>query len=87
MKRFLANPELTWLATEREKVAHFTLKTRLQAPDLPNVVFGKPPNTTIRYFPDKLPIGFDSGGWTHIFLYLVTMQAGAALGLVSVGDA
>jgi hypothetical protein len=70
----LASPELTWLATERDKVSHFTRKTRLHADELPHLTFGMPPKTTVRYFPDKLPIGLDAGGWTHIFLYLVTRR-------------
>jgi hypothetical protein len=70
----LARPDLTWLATEREKVSHFTRKTSLQPRELPHVIFGIPPKTTIRYFPDKLPIGLDPGGWTPVFLYLVTRR-------------
>jgi hypothetical protein len=70
----LASPELTWLATEREKVAHFTRKTRLQPRELPHLTFGTLPKTTVRYFPDKLPIGLESGGWRHIFLYLATRR-------------
>ena len=30
-----------------------------------------PPEQTIRYFPDKLPIGIGADGRTHVFLYLV----------------
>lgn len=70
----LASPDLTWLATEQEKVSHFTRKTRLQARELPHLAFGTPPKTTVRYFPDKLPIGLDTGGWTPTFLYLVTRR-------------
>lgn len=70
----LASPDLTWLATEREKVNHFTRKTRLEARELPHLIFGTPPKTTVRYFPDKLPIGLDAGAWTHTFLYLVTRR-------------
>ena len=66
----LAEAELTWLATEREKVSHFTRQTRLQPQELPHLTFGKPPSTTVRYFPDKLPIGVDSGNWRHVFVYL-----------------
>jgi hypothetical protein len=70
----LASPDLTWLATEREKVSHFTRKTRLQPRELPHLIFGTPPKITIRYFPDKLPIGLDAGGWTPTFLYLLTRR-------------
>ena len=34
-----------------------------------------PPEKTIRYFPDKLPIGVTADGRTHLFLYLVNRQA------------
>jgi hypothetical protein len=37
-------------------------------------VFGKEPNTTTRFFPDKLPIGVEPAGRRHVFLYLVTSQ-------------
>ena len=70
----LAEAELTWLATEREKVSHFTRQTRLQPQELPHLTFGKPPSTTVRYFPDKLPIGVDSGNCRHVFVYLVTRR-------------
>jgi hypothetical protein len=36
----------------------------------PRLVFGKPPDVTIRYFPDKLPIGYDPERRRHMFLYL-----------------
>ena len=70
----LASPKLTWLATEEEKVSHFTRKTRLQPRELPHLTFGALPKITVRYFPDKLPIGLDEGGWTPTFLYLVTRR-------------
>ena len=68
----LAEAELRWLATEREKVSHFTRQTRLQPHEFPHLTFGTPPSTTVRYFPDKLPIGVDSATWRHVFVYLVT---------------
>ena len=70
----LADPTLMWLGTEREKRRHFIgrLGTRLEDHEYPRLVFGTPPNTTIRYFPDKLPIGVDAEGRRHVFLYLPT---------------
>ena len=70
----LADPALNWLGTEREKRRHFIqrLGTRLGEQEYPRLVFGTPPKTTIRYFPDKLPIGVDSEGRRHVFLYLPT---------------
>src|SRR5258705_6521771 len=70
----LADSELTWLGTEREKVSYFARHTRLQARELPYLTFGTPPSTTVRYFPEKLPIGVDAGHWRHVFVYLVTRR-------------
>jgi hypothetical protein len=70
----LADPTFTWLATERDKRRHFIerLGTRLDEHEYPRLVFGTPPKTTTRYFPDKLPIGVDAEGRRHVFLYLPT---------------
>lgn len=68
----LARPEVTWLGTEREKVTHFTQTTRLLPTELPSRRYGHEGASTVRYFPDKLPIGRDPDGQTHIFLYVVT---------------
>ena len=69
----LAANNITWLATEREKLAHFTLLLhgRLDRDELPHLVFGTNTRKTVRYFPDKLPIGVLSDGRTHVFTYLV----------------
>jgi hypothetical protein len=73
----LSSTDLTWLATEREKVAHFTklLGTAFRRDDLPRLVFGHPPRSTVRFFPDKMPIGIHADGRTHVFAYLVTRPA------------
>src|SRR5207244_9843171 len=63
----IARPDVTWLATERDKVTHFTRETRLRPHELPHLRFGNEGSTTIRYFPDKLPIGRDPDGRTHSF--------------------
>jgi hypothetical protein len=58
----LAQREFLWLGTERDKYAHFVLQLRgrLQNEELPCLVFGKDAtDQTVRYFPDKLPIGVD----------------------------
>jgi len=68
----LDDADLTWLGTERDKVTYFTRQTRLQPRELPHRTFGTPPATTVRYFPDKLPIGIDAAQWRHVFLYLIT---------------
>ena len=61
----------TWLATEQEKLAHFTLLHRTPRQDLPSLTFAGENGETVRYFPDKLPIGVDSDGH-HTFVYLAT---------------
>lgn len=71
----LACQDTSWLATERDKVAHFTTKlgARFQRSDLPNLTFGAAPNSTTRYFPDKLPIGLVAD--ETIFTFLVKRPA------------
>jgi hypothetical protein len=70
----IARPDITWMATEREKVAYFTRETRLRPQDLPHLRFGNDRGTTVRYFPDKLPIGIEPDHRTHVFVYLVTRR-------------
>jgi len=70
----LADPSVTWLGAEREKRRYFIgrLGTRLEMHEYPRLVFGTPPKTTVRYFPDKLPIGVDPDSRRNVFLYLPT---------------
>lgn len=70
----LASPDVTWFATEKEKLAHFTalLGAQLRRDELPSLTFGSGTASTVRYFPDKVPIGFDAQRDEHVFLYLVT---------------
>jgi hypothetical protein len=72
----IARRDVTWLATEREKVEHFSflLTSRLRQEEFPHLVFGEGTDTTVRYFPDRLPIGLDPDGRGHVFLYLVTRK-------------
>ena len=42
--------------------------------ELPSLSFGVAPKRTVRYFPDKLPIGTTSDERTHVFLYLVNRE-------------
>ena len=67
----LGERRLQWLGAEREKVEYFSTATTLRLKELPHLVFGAGPEKTIRYFPDKLPIGITGDGRTHVFLYLV----------------
>ena len=69
----LAEREGTWLATESDKVAYFTLTHRVPNRDLPSLTFRGEKGETVRYFPDKLPIKVEAGGCC-VFLYLVTQD-------------
>lgn len=64
-----------WLGTERDKVAYFDdafdQNTRIYYPKL---TFGEGRDRTVRYFPDKLPIGIAKGDGRHVFMYLVTRR-------------
>lgn len=64
--------ELDWLATEREKVAYFTVTRRIPQSVLPALTFRSPTSQTVRYFVDKFPIGLTADGRRHVFLYLAT---------------
>ncbi|MGH9145872.1 MAG: hypothetical protein ACRD1Q_04120, partial [Vicinamibacterales bacterium] len=68
----LADRSLTWLGSEREKRRYFNqrLGDRLRDDEYPRLVFGKRPNVTVRYFPDKLPIGYERDQYRHVFIYL-----------------
>jgi hypothetical protein len=68
-----AGGDVTWLATERDKVVHFThlLHSRIEPEELPHLTFGSGETKTTRYFPDKLPIGVVADAGTHVFTYLV----------------
>lgn len=61
----LADRTLTWLGSEQDKRRYFVRRVgdRVEPDEYPRLVFGKAPNTTIRYFPDKLPIGIEPHGW------------------------
>jgi hypothetical protein len=70
----LADREFLWLGTERDKYAHFVLLLRdtLRNEELPRLVFRKDEDETVRYFPDKLPIGVDPETDRHVFVFLAT---------------
>jgi hypothetical protein len=68
----LAQRDLQWLATERDKVAYFTLTRRIAEGDLPSLTFSSDAGQTVRRFADKLPIGIGDDGRTYVFLYLAT---------------
>jgi len=69
----LVEREFLWLGTERDKYAHFVclLRGALQNDELPRLVFRKDAqDQTVRYFPDKLPIGIDQETERHVFVFL-----------------
>jgi hypothetical protein len=68
----LADRSVTWLGSEREKRKYFKqhLGDRLRDDEYPRLVFGKRPDVTVRYFPDKLPIGYDGDRRRHVFMHL-----------------
>jgi hypothetical protein len=70
----LDQPAIPWLATEGDKWAHFirTFGTALTVEWLPQLRFGAPPHVTVRYFPDRQPIGIVEPGEKYTFLYLAT---------------
>jgi hypothetical protein len=71
----LADRTVTWLGTEFDKRSYFMrqLQGQVQLREFPRLTFGSGARSTIRYFPDKLPIGIQRDKWDeHIFLYLVT---------------
>jgi hypothetical protein len=70
----IADPDQTWLSTEQDKLAHFTLTHRVPRRDLPVLIFrGDDGAETARYFPDKLPIGLNGDG-RYTLLFLVTQD-------------
>jgi hypothetical protein len=70
----LDEPACTWLGPARDKRRHFMrhLESRLDAREYPHLTFGDGPEKTVRYFPDKLPIGVLPELDHHAFVYLVT---------------
>ena len=68
----LTDTSITWLGTEREKRRYFQerLRDRLRDNEYPRLAFGKKPNVTVRYFPDKLPIGYERDQYRHVFIFL-----------------
>jgi len=69
----LGDRDQTWLGTEKDKFAHFTVSHQIRRQDLPSLTFRSGDQETVRYFPDKLPIGVDREG-AYTFLYVVTRE-------------
>ena len=67
----MADRRVSWLGTERDKL-HYFASMGIPRHYLPSLTFRSADEETIRYFPEKLPIGVGRDGLTHVFLYLVT---------------
>ena len=61
----ITHREFRWLGSEQDKIAHFLTTTCLERDALPRLAFGEQPDLTVRYFPDKLPIGVSPDGRRH----------------------
>src|SRR4051812_28166197 len=70
----LKDREFVWLGPSTDKRRHFArhLEARLEPRESPHLLLGHGPARTVRYFPDKLPIGVQPSAEPHVFLYLVT---------------
>jgi hypothetical protein len=68
----LADRDVQWLGAERDKREHFERITTLRSTEMPHLAFGGADGRTVRYFPDKLPIGMAVDRRTHVFVYLLT---------------
>lgn len=71
----LADRNCWWMGTENDKRTFLstTRQMGIASPDYPLIAFGSGPQKTVRYFPDKLPIGVRKRDLSqHVFLYLVT---------------
>lgn len=65
------DPDLVWLGTADEQAAHLLALTRIEQTDLPHVAVGEGEARTVRYFPDRLPIGIHLAG-RGVVVYVVT---------------
>ena len=75
----LGEPTCTWLGPARDKRRYFIrhLESRLDAREYPHLTFGDGPEKTIRYFPDKLPIGVLLGlAFRSPFVAIVSLLPG-----------
>jgi hypothetical protein len=76
LDHIIAHRDFTWLGAEQDKVAHFLTTTSLRREELPRLTFGRGADITVRYFPDKLPIGVSLDGRSHVLLYLLSEPIG-----------
>lgn len=64
------DPEMVWLGTADDKAAHLTALTSITPEELPHVTSGTGERRTVRYFPDRLPIGIHLAG-RGVLVYIV----------------
>jgi hypothetical protein len=78
-----ADRSVTWLGPEREKRRFLKqhLGDRLPDDEYPRLVFGKKPNMTVRYFPDKLR----DLATTQRYMHLSPAALDAAIRLLETG--
>lgn len=65
------SPELVWLATTEEKVAHVTTLTRVALENLPRETIVRGTDRIVRYFPERMPIGIHPAG-RGVLVYVIT---------------
>ena len=73
----LADRRYGWLGTEQDKrtCSREALDKGQQDDWYPHLAFGTGAEKTMRFFPDKQPIGVPlKGHWRHVFLYLATRE-------------
>ena len=72
LDHLIAHRAFTWLGAEQDKVAHCLTTTSVRREELPRLTFGRGADVTVRYFPDKLPVGVSPDGRSHVLLYLLS---------------
>ena len=70
----MADRNVSWLGTEHDKLPLLRPAIGVPRHHLPSVTFRSADEETIRYFPEKLPIGVGRDGLIHVFLYLRHLQ-------------
>lgn len=65
------DPDLVWLGTADEKISHLTTLLRIQPEDLPHVAAGAGDARTVRYFPERLPVGIHPAG-RGVVVYVIS---------------
>lgn len=75
----LSERDTTWFATEQDKVAYFVHLHAVTTGELPALIFEQRGERTVRYFPEKLPIGLVPARGEVLLLYVATDRAGPGL--------